>query len=295
MNLGHVIYNIPENTFEEFLEPAELHAMSNVSKMTRQSEQAVKFRAMREFLLSNTKMCLPLRTLAKQSGYSVKELYDLAEYLWNVGSIDTFTVTFFRAEMGDETRVNAAVNDMLNLCEYHMESIQEAIELGYDMSLIDAVASIDFDISKLNKDLLTMFSQGMAYKAFEYIFNTIDANSYIYVGLGSLLYFIDPNIRALYIKKARSDCDKFMERSISIIGAQPKNIDGFALSMESPLLSTLNYAIMLQDYDLFIAYFKQYFNVVPESYIRNLFKAGLPVTGNKIRILYNKAGGYSLI
>lgn len=77
-----VIYNIPENTFEEFLEPEDIIALSAVSTATRYTAKATRMREM--ILVISEDYYVPLRTIAREHEWHqyLDELYQVAIYVY---------------------------------------------------------------------------------------------------------------------------------------------------------------------------------------------------------------------
>jgi hypothetical protein len=95
------LYNIPENTFEEFLEPAELHSLSLTASITREGVLASDFRAKVKFILEHKNSCkeLPLRCIIRDTSYAKEALYPVMLHMRKYGAIDLETMILIKAEM----------------------------------------------------------------------------------------------------------------------------------------------------------------------------------------------------
>jgi hypothetical protein len=317
----NTLYTIPENTFEAYLEPAELHVMGSVSKLVRESELAVRFRAIVQFLLPKVEEMryFPLRYYAKQ-GYSMMELYEVAKYLWNVKKLDSYTMLLINAEMEYDQECIAAISDMKTICDYevkynqlnidtifgdpemgyekHEKAYRQIVEkAGYNMNLFQFALERNFDMKSIIGDLYIDVSQRLSSTIFKYL---IEIDEDLFLENETLegeefLYPMSKNIRDLYVETLPEAIDFLYEESDNSIGDHPKDADGFGLAYGFAFKSTLEQAVKFQDYELFIDYFKQYFKTIPEDYIKQLFNMDWRDVDEDtiMEELYTKSGGYS--
>jgi hypothetical protein len=59
--------------------------------------------------------------------YTIEELYNAANFLWNSKKIDTYTMTLIRAEAGNLDDVKLAITDMYHICSNYKELTDEEI------------------------------------------------------------------------------------------------------------------------------------------------------------------------
>lgn len=303
--LGNVLYSGMEQQFEQFLEPSELHSLSLTSKLTRETGPNAKFRTILKFLMDRSEIIreYPLRTLVKHitqeqpqyAPYTISQLYDVAEYMWNSYNLDTYTFMLMRAEVGQLGEVENVIADLYHICRYMVQETDNDNELypeftanleeaGYDNTLIEAAAEDDFSFSLVTNNLINFFAERFAVHYFQYVVEYIEDERYDLIEFSpEYCYPLSAEIRDIVVSRFPIEVE-----------TEIKDKYGYGLS-EMLLVDNLALAIKFQDYDLFKEYASQYFNNVDEVYLKELFKMkydDFESIPNVYLELVNKFGGY---
>jgi len=356
-SLGDILYSGMGDQFEQFLEPEQLHALSLVSKTTRDTNVNARFRVISNFMLqisaeyqlddynTITLDSHPLRYLVKLISrlypnpipYTTDELYDVAEYLWNIGRISTYTITLIRSEIGKLDLVKNATVDLHTICSnFKRKPIQELLdefertgeilpypidfyrgfwsvnavplvkseykdheirllEAGYDPSLIDYAIRIQFVYKHIITNLAENFSARFAIDSYRYAIQRFNEEHMRVDNFLEFWYPISKDIREMFVNSFSTYAEKMMALTTWEIGIGPKDIYGYGLCYPMALEETVRNAVKFEDYDLFVEYAKQYFNVIDETYLKEVFYPDYDDDDYDtidVGEIYDKLGGY---
>jgi hypothetical protein len=263
--MDHFLYSMGTD-FEQYLEPKELNTMGSVSQATRAGILASRFRAIALYIASNqeTLISLPLRS---HTSYSMKELHQVAEYLWEASKLSTEIMTLIRMEMQD-SRAMKSVIDIRNLKLFLSTKPKDPLttikRIGYDMALI------------YNDDLLA-YQSSIRFNStiFEYL---LDHGTDMFT---SNYYYLDSNIRALAIKYNHALVEQSFTESYYDVDAAPDHIDGFSLCVPHQLKFITQKAIEFGDEIILRDYYAVYFQhpMVISRMPSNLFNLLGPYKG----------------
>jgi hypothetical protein len=295
--------------------------MRAVSSTTREGPLAQRFNLILNYLMRFKNIDLldyPLRYYARRSKFTVKELYDICEFLWNAKRIDSFTMMFLHTEP-NTARTNKLFNSMYSDLKFMVKYISERknatkdvilMELekaGYNtellLSAMDHFTSLTLYYSdksekfgyEINKLLINV--EDLLKKQASYRFNDQLLKSYTYHERSfNSLYLLDSNVRRVVFDRCKVSMiplkDNIQYLNTTNVRDYPKDADGATLSIINPLHNLTNLAVKFQDYDLYVEYFSQYFNVTPVDFIKELFQSESYIHEVKIMELYHKAQGY---
>jgi hypothetical protein len=321
MDVAHVLYNTIGSDFESFLEPADLLTMRAVSSTTREGPLAQRFNLILNYLMRFKNIDLlgyPLRYYAKKSKFSIKELYDVCELLWNAKRIDSFTMMILHTEPNTD-RTNKLFHgmylDLKFMVKYILERknttkdviLMELEKAGYNIELLlsslkyftsltpyysDKSHKFGYEINKLLVNVEEELKEQLSYR-FNYELlkgYTFDAKSI------NTLYLLDSNVRSVIFDR----CTiynlplrlNYRELNTTNIFDYPKDVGGAALTIVDPLQKLTNLAVKFKDYDLYVEYFSQYFNEVPIDDLKKLFETEHYIGEDDIVELYHKSQGY---
>lgn len=319
-DIQHVLYGTIGQDFESFLAPEELHAMSLVSSTTRTGFHAERFRKILDYILglnlqikpikyskpSKFKYNIgltfqvykprrlavyvnyPLRKMVKElnvlwpddQSYAMKEIYDVAEYLWNTLKISTIDISLMRAELNTphyNQLVYNTLTDIITLRD-RVKSLtrDKVIQAGYDVSLYDDIVRTADD---LNVAIYMLFTERLNPKVVDFILsNKIIVSDNTASDLTYNAYVLDPEVRRVVLSyDTDNEAQGFIDDIYSQYGQTPKDKGGYACIALKKInvFDELTYrAVKLQDYDLYVAYLKEYWNQVPEALIEQGFQNG---------------------
>lgn len=283
-----------------YLEPNELYALSQVSKTVGIQPKVAKFKQALEYVTSHIKeLHLPLRTIAQRTNFTITELYEACEFLWNIGKIGITDITAIRMEVNENKLVINMITDMFTLLdEYnrlrpdldHEEIVAilepAALDLGYDPDILKESYFFDYE-----GDFIIWIIEQASYRfnptIIQYLIDNYD--EHVDKDLTSN-YMLDPAIRAITIKRLGPDTIKEQERLYMTDLGLPSDIDGFGLVLDyGSLLAT---AIRFQDYDLFMAYFKKHVKHPDIEYINSLFLGSSSLITDELDETIRRSGGF---
>lgn len=217
--------------------------------------------------------------------------------MWNAGKVDTYTITLIRAEMNQEPEmVLDTINDIRNIAQY-IESREdgktikqlkkEILDMGYDPSLYK-VAKTGY-VGEIDYELAVKFSERFATEAFKYILDTMKDPDYVSEIGRYDIYLLDSEIIDTFVDKY-SDMIGYIyyDDSDREVGKHPSDLYGCGLAMLEPLKHLTQKAREFQDLDLYFEYFGEYFNYIPEDYIRKV----IVLTDKDYFDIYEIAEGY---
>jgi len=154
-----VLYNIPENTFEEFLEPEDIIAMSAVSQIPRYGSRAVRIRDMIKVL--NFHYNSPLRLIAKKHGWLnyLKDLYQAFMYSYQRNSKIKYIALVANAiEINDRSFLTDLLIACKDICSKITQFMNNYNMDAYDMFELEEL--VDMEPSQVDEQIMDLVIKG---------------------------------------------------------------------------------------------------------------------------------------
>jgi len=285
MNAKFLLEDMYGSGIEEFLKPEDLYALSQVSTTTRSKPLTIKFRTILDYLLKYPKLRhAPLRIISRQSGYSMVDLYEVIEFIWNsqtpidTRSLDSIDMLYWRAEINTKESRIMAIKTLVDFKQLHVFHQQEkdnstfreiAIKTGYDIDMIDLVIGNSYynELVEIALTLAIFFGASIFGLVLDDLGLHGKQDHFIKIINGA--YALDRGVRKAILRVDEAYFNSSNLNRIMNVTPHPNNKDGYAL-VGYPFNVLTRTAIKLQDVDLYIAYLKRYYNNVSEVDLRSV-------------------------